>query len=80
MPKKVKEGVEAIIDHLVGEVCCVTRTIKARQAGLVRIWGKDFAAIGETKIPRGRWVRVTAYVDDKLEVIPLNVWLGSCCC
>ena len=80
MPKKAEGGVEAILHHLVGEVCCVTKTIKAKHAGLVRIWGKDFEATGETKIPRGRWVRVTDYTDDKLEVTPLNVWLGSCCC
>ncbi|MFH0861933.1 MAG: hypothetical protein V1875_02780 [Candidatus Altiarchaeota archaeon] len=80
MPKRGEGGVGVILHHLVGEVCCVTKTIKARQAGLVRIWGKDFEATGETKIPRGRWVRVIAHSDENLEVVPLNVWLGSCCC
>ena len=69
-----------ILHHLVGEVCCVTKPIRSRQPGQVRIWGGDFPAMSGKSIRRGQWVRVVSCNERALNVIPLNVWLGSCCC
>jgi membrane-bound ClpP family serine protease len=75
-----KSSVSLVLHHLVGEVCCVTQSIRGVRGGSVRIWGSDFRASAESHIPRGMWVRVISHSGDMLNVVPLNVWLGSCCC
>jgi membrane protein implicated in regulation of membrane protease activity len=76
----LKGGVNKVLHHLVGEICCVTKPISGGRKGLVRIWGSDFPAAAEAKVARGRWVRVISHGEGVLHVVPLNVWLGSCCC
>jgi len=79
--KIVREGkVSRILKYVVGEICCVTKTIKCKKAGSVRYFGSDFPAKADSEVRRGRWVRVMDHERGVLKVTPLNVWLGSCCC
>jgi membrane-bound ClpP family serine protease len=66
--------------HLVGEIGCVTKNIAEKKPGLVRILGEDYYASSTHETARGRWVRVISAEDQVLNVSPLNIWLGSCCC
>jgi membrane protein implicated in regulation of membrane protease activity len=73
-------GISSVAHHLIGEICCVSKTIQGRRAGHVRHYGCDFPAVSEGAVKKGRWVRVTSACDGIVYVTPLNVWLGSSCC
>ena len=74
------DSLSDMLARLVGEVGCVTADIKRKDVGLVRVLGSDYPASCRQETSRGRWVRVIAVEDEALEVSPLNIWLGSCCC
>jgi len=65
---------------VVGEVGLVTKNIEELRHGLVRVDGAVYPARCRKEVNRGRWVRVISAGEDSLEVSPLNIWLGSCCC
>ncbi len=75
-----KSNLYKILPQLVGEICCVTKPIKKKNAGKVRIWGSDFPATADSHVKKGQWVRVVDHSRNALHVDPMNVWLGSCCC
>jgi len=69
-----------LASKLVGEIGCVTENISEQVNGSVRILGKSYNAVSKDDVSRGRWVRVKGVLNEALDVRPLNIWLGSCCC
>lgn len=73
------DGIRLPSHDLLGEIGCVTEPVSLGKQGIVRILGRTYFAVSRETVKRGQWVRVTDLGEDVLDVLPLNVWLGSCC-
>ncbi|MFH1722461.1 MAG: NfeD family protein [Candidatus Altiarchaeota archaeon] len=75
----IGEEEELFIDECLGEIGCVS--VKDDESGRKRIKvnGSFWPASSKEELRPGQWVRVTGISGDYLEVMPLAVWIASCC-
>jgi len=66
-------------EECVGEIGCVIQSWSKKDMK-IRVKGFEWNAKSLLPARRGEWVRVIGCNGTHLKVIPLNIWLGSCCC